>query len=250
MPRAHTLARRWMVRGRRRVQGGYRCSVVESRPIGRWISRDSDSGRELPGSVYSAEVSDTQGLDEGREGGGGDCGEGSEFWFRFWLAPGPWSLAPVCLCTPDLRHGNGGVREGRLGRGGRVPGTPTTGLRQRGNGTTKGTPPQRLTEPEAPRRSPRRDERVTVRGPATARSTAALRAPQPMDTPQVEGGVMAVRGPRNRRPSHGGAALGPGQHQRPRSAPATAAGDSGSRARRWRASKGSLTRRSQAGCRP
>ena len=38
----------------------------------------------------------------GRAMGGGGLG----FWFWFCLAPGPWSLAPVCLCMPDLRHGN------------------------------------------------------------------------------------------------------------------------------------------------
>ena len=28
-------------------------------------------------------------------------------WFGLvWRAPGPWSLAPVSVCTPDLRHGN------------------------------------------------------------------------------------------------------------------------------------------------
>ena len=38
--------------------------------------------------------------------GGGGRPEGVGFWCWFWLAPGLWSLAPVCLCTPELRHGN------------------------------------------------------------------------------------------------------------------------------------------------
>ena len=38
-------------------------------------------------------------------GRGGQLGGGGG-WFLFWLPTGQWSLAPTCLCTRDVRHGN------------------------------------------------------------------------------------------------------------------------------------------------
>ena len=101
-----------------------------------------------------------------------------------------------CRCYRELGGGGGGVVfNGRANGTSRhiqhSPGTPTTGLRERGNDTS-GNAGRSGRQNAATRRNMRRDERVTVQGPVKKQQPDGMSHRGSMEPKTGNGGWLSV----------------------------------------------------------